>query len=220
MCKLAILSPDRVSDDEMTEVAMDLYRSQRSGLGIVAVHEEEDKFEYDVEKWVEPNIDEVAAFIVSNSDYASWFILHGRLATSGGRADNEATHPIEVDCPECEVDYVLHNGVYQHSSINDEKAAMEQNGHEFTTFVDSELMAHRIGTVPSSIAESDELLDKAIAGYEQGIILLNEDRIFLYSNRKYRIDENGEMYVSYESYANEDAEHNYSTMIISASEEE
>lgn len=216
---MAMLSPTRVSDDEITEVAMELFRSQRSGLGIVAVEEKETRFEYQIEKWLRPDPSEVAAFIEVNSDDASWFILHGRLATSGGRSDNRATHPIEVDCPRCNIDYVLHNGVYQHAAINSEKAKMEMDGHEFTSNVDSELMAHRIGDVPSTIAESDELLDGATAGYEQGIILLNEDRIFLYSNRKYRIDEHGEMYVSYEDYANNDAEHNYSTMIISAEEQ-
>lgn len=221
MCKIAILDPERVDENQVAEAGMQLYRSQRSGLGIVAVVDMGSSFMYHDAKWLEPTPDDVAAFIETHSDDAEWFILHGRLATSGARNSLSATHPIEVNCSECDIDYVLHNGVYAHGEIRHEIEYLEdEHGHEFTTSVDTELMAHRMGKVPQSLSEADDLLEEAKAGFEQGLILLGDEQIMLYSSRKYRIDENGEMYLSYAEYANDNAEKDYSLMLISPGTEE
>lgn len=215
MCKLAVLDPERVSNARITSAAMSLYRSQRSGLGVVAVIDNETHFDYHVEKWTAPELNDVGEFIDIFADDAEWFILHGRLATSGSKNALPATHPIEVNCDECQVDYVLHNGVYASHDLGIEINRMEgEEGHSFTTMVDTELIAHRMGKVPETIDEADQLMDEANAGFEQGLIMLNDERIMLYTNRKYTIDERGEMYVSYADYSNDETTKEYQLMII------
>lgn len=216
MCKVAILDPSRLEAEQIADAAHKIYLSQRSGFGVVSVQDSGDKFDYSVMKWVSPTEDQIRKFIVSQVERndVEFFILHGRLATSGSRDSLSDTHPIEVDCPECDIDYVLHNGVYSNSYIKTQIEELADDGHQFTTKVDTELMAHKIGAVPETLENADERLKNSGAGYEQAVILLNEDRIFIYSDRKYRIDENVEMYMTHEKYMNPDAEKNYSMVIM------
>lgn len=176
MCEIAILNPDRLGLSDLIDVAKQIYASQRSALGLVAVYDENGSFRYEVYRAVDPIDGELWEFMSLHNDCYR-LIVHGRMATSGAR-DNDGTHPIPIDCPECDVDWVLHNGIVSHDGKF--RNRHENDGHEYSTEVDTEVIAHEFGTVPEGFE-----LPKMVHRHHRHIasqpcyILLNEERIFI-----------------------------------------
>lgn len=184
----------------MADVAWQLYQSQRTALGVVAVQLNDGLFNYEIFRSTEPEEYEVAAFFDEHHGDSTRFIIHGRLATSGER-DNEGTHPIELNCPECDIDYVLHNGVI--GPIHHEKSHMEVMGHEWTTNVDTELIAHDFGAVPDEADFAKEVLgDSHYLQRQNAFILLNSERIYIYTpdRSKYSLTTDGELFCRYRDF--------------------
>lgn len=185
MCEIAIANYDSNTAEQLATTAMDIYKSQRSSLGLVAVHDEGDHFEYGVYKSVSPEPDSVHSFIEDN-DAASRLIIHGRLATHG-RVNVKNAHPIDITCEKCGVDYVLHNGIIRgHRKLRERH---KKDGHEYVTNVDSEALAHAHGNVPLSFEDSKT----DIFSREPAFILLNSDRIYIYNSGIYQMNEMGFM---------------------------
>lgn len=201
MCELAIVKKGEVSQEQLLELAKTLYEEQGTALGILSVEWVEDydgnkKFNYEAFRSTEPTPREIGEFIDETWDDTIRYIVHGRLATSGER-DVTGAHPIEIDCPECDVDYVLHNGVI--GDITREKQHQEDDGHEWTTHVDSEVIAHDFGGVPDSNGVAKEIAEETGHSYQPAFILCNQDRILYYTrpNSYYQITDDGQMVCSY-----------------------
>lgn len=156
-----------------------LYRSMRSSLGVVAVKEEDEQFQYDVLKATSPERRGVFNFVDEHYEDAERFIIHGRLATQGA-VNIQNSHPLEVECDECNIDYVLHNGVVVDSEQT--RSNHESRGHEYETPVDSEVIAHAHGDVPDDF--EDSRVD--LFGRQPAFLLLNEERIYIYTGSRGR----------------------------------
>lgn len=195
MCEIAIVDPDENEATTAVSVAEEIYESQGDSLGVVAIYENDtrERFIYDIYKAVTPDRDELADFIYSAyEDGAARLIIHGRMATHGAITDEHA-HPLEIDCPECSVDYVLHNGVVTRHVYD--KNEHEENGHEYNTDVDSEVIAHNYGEVPD-----DFDYDVWYHSQQSAFILLNEDRMFVSAGRGYHLTGDIRMQRGYRSY--------------------
>lgn len=204
MCEIAILDPERYNTGQLKEACTDLYQSMRHSLGVVAVHENLDdmKFGYEVFKQVDPDKTELLNFI-ENNEGCHRLIIHGRLATHG-EVTRKNAHPLEIKCRECNVDYVVHNGVvYQHER---KKRIHQSQGHSYQTDVDSEAIAHDYGDVPAGFGESGE--PKDLHSREPGFILLNEDRMFIHA-RAYHLTKDARMVKNRRDFGPEYDEQSY-----------
>jgi glutamate synthase domain-containing protein 1 len=171
MCELAILDPEQYSPEQLRDSAMEIYTSMRSSLGIVVASLTDGQYEYDIYKAVRPDEAAVEQFLRDTTEDAYRVIIHGRLATTGAVNEQNA-HPLAIDCPECDVDFVLHNGCFwQEEVVRREHVS---DGHEYSTPVDSEIIAHEFGTVPT-----EPMPDAADKFREPCIVLLNSDSIYV-----------------------------------------
>lgn len=193
MCEIAILDPERYSNSELKGAAIELYDSMRTSLGMVAVYDTDGRFEYDVYRAMEPGHEEVLSFVEkARDDGALRLIIHGRLATHGEK-NIDGCHPIEIDCPKCDVDYVIHNGIVTRHYYDREDHRSE--GHEYTTDVDSEVIAHEYGSVPTDF-DTDETEHYA---REPAYILMNEDAVFI-RGTSYLLTRDGRMCRSHRDF--------------------
>jgi len=209
MCEIAIFGNDEYSTEQLVKYSMDIYRSQRDSLGIVSVEESDDrsKFQYHTYKALEPRREDVRSFIQSHRDDSRRLIVHGRLATHGA-VEIEHAHPIEIECSVCDVDYVVHNGVcYTSRSV---KRVHKNRGHDYTTNVDSETIAHEYGDVPTSFEDETDLL----TGFQPGYILLNEDAMYINNGGRYHLTEYGHMAKPNRPFARDELKSNYVELII------
>lgn len=212
MCEIAVLDTSRFSTQELVNYAMELYRTNQTALGIVAVYENDGSFKYEELKSFEPDVEDVKTFLAAFDD-SIWTIIHARLATHGKEKSLTATHPIHTDCNECTIDSIIHNGVFTDYKIRGDSI---NEGHEYKTRVDTETIAHLFSDVPETIDEAEETLEKYPGIARQyGFILLGESRIYFYGNR-YEINEAGEMYHRQRPFANESTENDYQQMIVTA----
>lgn len=167
---------------------MEIYRTMHSSLGVMIVRDpsDVDGFRFDVYKAVEPEHPELSSFLEGAlMDDVERVIIHGRLATHGDVNEQNA-HPIRIDCDECDIDYLLHNGVIsRHERIRPQQQA---EGHSLKTDVDSEVIAHSFGDVPRNL----ETTDLNQHGYQPAFILANREAIYIRSSR-YLLSENGRM---------------------------
>lgn len=209
MCEIAIFGTEKYSAEELAEFSMDVYHSQRDSLGVVAVAENDDrtKFKYHTYKALEPRREDVRSFIQSHEAEARRFIVHGRLATHGAIEIDHA-HPLEIDCDECNIDYVVHNGICRASRSM--RRDHEYNGHDYETAVDSEIIAHEYGDVPLSFDEETDLL----TGFQPGYILLNEDAMYINNGGRYHLTEYGHMAKTNRPFARNELNGNYVEVII------
>lgn len=194
MCEIAVY-PGSSNADEQKALAETLYSENPDGLGMVAVYDG-DEFDYSVHKSESPDFDAVRGFLNAHSD--AWRIItHARLATAGGTGFQE-THPIEPRCNECDVDYIIHNGgVYGH---NRDRKALERRGHDFTTAVDSEVIAHKHGGVPDSL---DDFNQPQLAG-SLNYLVLSDNGILIRNDGKYRVSYDMQMSCGYRGWQNRD----------------
>lgn len=189
MCEIAVL---RASIDASTfvNVAKALYESNQDSLGVVGVYDKDDHFEYDIQKSVEPDWDSFEDFFsVFSDDPDAWrIVIHARIATSGGRGYAQA-HPIQTRaCDKDDAQYVVHNGSV--TSDSRKRRELRMQGHEFTTEVDTEVIAHWVG-VPSELPTEDEEEDwdepdDGLYG-SLNYLVFGEDGIFVRMTNKYEV---------------------------------
>lgn len=207
MCEIAMLRPETHGPNQLCSISMRLYETMKTALGVVAVIDDDGQFSYRVYKSTDPDRDELWDFIESNHEDTNRFIIHGRLATSGER-DEVGAHPIQVDCSKCDVDYVIHNGVLG-SGWRATRDQLIEEGHTFQTNVDSEVIAHIHGTVPSNWGEVDQAEETNWDLKRQpAYLLLNEDRMFIRSNHSYNLTESGTLYRGYRRFSEEEGAYN------------
>jgi hypothetical protein len=191
MCEIAVL-PNNFGFETDEESALETYtgaiealaKQNRDGAGIVAVHDEGSHFEYDTFKRSEPEFgEEMESFLLSNR--GAWrFVLHARAATHG-TVSYPNTHPISTGaCDECDFDYVVHNGVV--SGEQEHRERLSDDGHEFTTKVDSEVIAHEIGSTPDELSE----FEASDLGGSLNYFLFASDGILVRTESKYRVTPN------------------------------
>jgi predicted glutamine amidotransferase len=211
MCEIAILRPAEYSPVKLKEVAMELYESMRSSLGVVAVYNKGDHFDYSIYKSINPEREALLNFVETEHD-AHRLIIHGRLATQGA-VTVEHQHPLEVDCPECDVDYVIHNGVV-HSYTYEQRQHIS-DGHEYSTEVDSEVIAHNYGSVPTDfdggVPEHHD--------HQPSFILMNDDAIFIHGSRGYHLTEYATMTRTHRSFGPVDSQDDYQRVIMTPTED-
>lgn len=213
MCEIAILDTQQYSPGELKAAAVTLYESMGPSLGVVAVHdnEEEGRFDYDIYKAVVPDREDVFSFVDrAREEGAFRLIIHGRLATHG-EINKENAHPIEIDCSECDIDYLLHNGVI--STYRRDKSAMEELGHEFSTDVDSEVIAHAFQQIPDGF-DTEQDLDHY--SWQPAYILLSEDKVFIHG-RRYRLSNRGTMAHGHRDFGPDRSDEDYESVILSPS---
>lgn len=208
MCEIAILNPREHSVEELTTVAMQLYESQKSSLGIAFISESADRerFEYSIYRDISPDAENVAAFIEAWKSDAVRVLIHGRLATHGA-VSTEHSHPLRVECDECDIDYIAHNGVAYNYHRRFKK--LRDKGHEFSTEVDSEVLAHEYGEVPTDF--------EGITGRhtrQPAYILMNEKSVYIVASGRYRLTEKGTMSLPHRNFG-PDVSDNYSQVILS-----
>lgn len=206
MCEIAIFDPDRTTPRIVSEVAIDLYRSQGDALGVVAVRSEDNYFDYEIYRATEPEEHEVFDFVEDLYDETYRFILHGRMATSGDRTVEEA-HPIEIECEACDIDYVLHNGIV--AQYEYERNQLERIGHEFSTDVDSENIAHRFQTISTELEELDNPYPR-----EPCYILLSSNAILVTASARYHLTDDLRLSCSYRRYGPDRREGEYGRLLV------
>lgn len=210
MCEIAILDPSEHSAYELKGVAVELYESMHTSLGIMAVYDPDDKekFEYDIYKAVDPDVDDVLSFVKKAQDEGALrLIIHGRLGTHGVASEKNA-HPIEIDCGECDIDYIIHNGIVgMHYKL---RQRHESEGHTYNTEVDTEAIAHEFGQVPDSF---DEELNHDTFDREPAYILLNEDAIYIHGSR-YHLTKHATMAHKYRDFSPNRTEEDYQRVIM------
>lgn len=208
MCEIAILNPEEQTADKLSRVAMEIYSSMRSSLGICAVQDDE-MFSYDIFRDTNPNYADVYDFFSKYSD-PMFYIIHGRLATHGDVIDEHA-HPLRIECSECDVDYVIHNGIVRR--FNELREEHAYDGHEYNTNVDSEVIAHEITTVPEGFDnERTSQFNR-----EPAYILLNEERIYIEAaGYGYVLTDTPEMARRRREFGPDEREDNYARILIEA----
>lgn len=184
MCEIATVDPERTSPEQAHQLAGNLYHEQGDGLGMVVVkrNEEENKFEYDTFSQVNPHWQTWWAFIRRNWDDAWRVFIHGRKLSTG-EVNRDSTHPINVDCPKCQAQHVLHNGtIRNHEKI---RKGLKRNDHEFNTDVDSEVIAHKVGEFPETIDDVNRETHDVRGSVNY--MLFSEDKILIHTQRKYYV---------------------------------
>jgi len=152
MCEIAVLDPEQSPVQVATEMASVFDSEQGDGLGILAVIDNGDSFEYNTYKSTEPHWATMFAFLKRNWDEAYRVVIHGRASTTGA-VNRQNAHPLGIECSQCEFDWVVHNGsVRQHKNI---RSSLTTRGHYLNTGVDSEILAHRVSELPDTVEDHD-----------------------------------------------------------------
>lgn len=150
MCEIAVIDPEQAPIQAVHQIAGRFHEEQGDGIGVLAVKNHGDEFSYNVHTSINPHWQTLYAFLKRNYDDTWRFVVHGRAATSG-QVNRDTAHPIAVDCDHCDVEYVVHNGsVRKHGSI---RSGLRSQGHTFNTEVDTEIIGHKVGEMPDSVAD-------------------------------------------------------------------
>ena len=208
MCEISIVNPRDVSKGEQLDIITAIYEAMGDGAGMAYISETDDgtEFTYDVYSSASPSIESLRSFINRHSDNAVRCVMHGRMATCGEVSDANA-HPIEVDCDECDMEYVVHNGmVYDHHR---RRPTLQGRGHTFQTPVDSEVIAHSFGEVPSSFDEADAFFEGQAA-----YVLLGRESVYIHASNLYHLTERGTCARAYRSFGPSSREENYQKVIL------
>lgn len=195
ICEIAVFDPEQAGIEAIHQIAYRFNEEQGDGLGIVAVKDHGDHFEYATIKSTDPHWQTFFGFLRRHRETTWRFILHGRASTTGD-VNRDAAHPIHVDCEKCSIEWVVHNGhVTNHANIMN---GMTGAGHEFNTEVDSEIIAHRIGDVPDDV--DDHRSDQYNMSGNLSYLVLSEDGILVRVQRKYYLSDNFTMTCSYRDF--------------------
>lgn len=189
MCEIASLSPVHGSD-AFYNYASTLYEENRDGIGVVAVFRDGDSFSYETHsqgtnKGEAPDWGEIMRFYQANDD--CWkFVIHARLATTGDKTDTNA-HPLHIEDKTVGIECIVHNGIVYGDTQH--RRRLEDEGHEFSTGVDSEVIAHAHGDVPDDL---DELERPGVNG-SLNYLLFAENGILVRNDGKYHVTEDLEI---------------------------
>jgi len=194
MCEIAIFDPSDVPARNIQSATSTIYKSMSDGLGIVAAYRG-DPYEYEVYKSVNPSWDSAYRFIEKRMDCYRFFV-HGRMATQGALT-TQNTHPLKIECPECDINYVMHNGVMvQYQFLRNQH---ESNGHEYRTGVDSEAIAHGYMEVPDDIDSMEAPDDRR---YKQpAFVLFADNGILTFTDGRYTLADDLTMGRDFRNYA-------------------
>jgi Glutamine phosphoribosylpyrophosphate amidotransferase len=186
MCEIAVVpgSFAESNADQLCHLAKKLHAVNDDGLGVVAVYTDGDEFQYGWRKSVKTTPDWQAMFRWFQENSDAWrFVIHARLATAGGRGLAEA-HPIEIVDDDVDSQYVIHNG-----SVRGARAKRQQlknDGHEFNTTVDTEVIAHVHDDLPSQL---DDDFEGTVLRGNLNYLLFGTDRILVRNDGKYTLTE-------------------------------
>jgi len=189
MCEIAVVpgSPAASNADSYVDLAQTLYEQNSHGLGMVAVYDDsqgdDDAFNYGYYKTTDPtdSWQDISDWFEQRS-HAWRFVIHARLATAGGK-NLDGVHPIKVTDDSVDSYYVVHNGVVRrHRS---ERRQLENDGHEFNTGVDSEVIAHTHADVPETL---DDFEGTQLIG-RLNYLLFTDHGILVRNGGKYTLSE-------------------------------
>lgn len=198
MCEIAVIDPDEVPIEAAHQIAATFHEEQGDGLGVLAVHHDGDKFRYETHKSTKPHWQTFFTFFQRNYERAWRFVIHGRAKTSGN-VNRETSHPIEIDCGECDFDYVVHNGHVR--KYSDHQDTLEENDHTLSTDVDSEVIAHKIGELPDTI-EDHSLSTYKFRG-NLNYLVFSENGILVRVDGKYHLTDNFTATCSLEKFSDD-----------------
>ena len=160
MCEIAVVpgAPAAQNAESYVDLAATMYRQNSHGLGFVAVYDsdalDDDGFNYAYYKTnnADGRWSEIYDWIEDHAD--AWrIVIHARLATAGGKT-LESTHPLVMEDEDIDAEYVVHNGVV--NGHRRERRELKDDGHEFATEVDSEVIAHKHPDIPESLDDDFE----------------------------------------------------------------
>lgn len=180
MCEISVINPEPNDIQRLVDVCEAMYKRNNDGIGLVGVYPEGDSFRYTEYKSTEFDENAIAGFFGGNQD--AWRVIaHCRLATAGG-VSWDATHPIHVECNACDALKVIHNGIV--TGHQPWMSSLEDEGHNFNTEVDTEVIAHALDDIPEEIENLDEE-NFGITG-SLNFLVLGQDRILVRSGTKYQ----------------------------------
>lgn len=182
MCEIAVLDPERTDDQSIHQLASTFFEEQGDGLGILSIQSDEETFTYDAYRHSEPDWFQFHKFLNRTRDETWRYVLHGRSLTNG-KAIRDNAHPIPIDCPKCDSEWVIHNGSVR--SHKEKRGGLTSQGHTFSSNVDTEVIAHTISELPDS---TDDLDDETynLKG-NLNYLLFSEDKIFCRLAAKYYV---------------------------------
>jgi len=189
MCEIAVVpgSPAESNAASYVDLAQTLYEQNSHGLGMVAVYDEtegdDDAFNYGYYKTTDPTDSwpEIRDWFEQRS-HAWRFVIHARLATAGGKT-LEGVHPIKVTDDDVDSYYVVHNGVVSAHRLH--RRNLEDDGHEFNTEVDSEVIAHTHADVPETLDDFDGTELRGRLNY----LLFTDHGVLVRNTGKYTLSE-------------------------------
>lgn len=195
MCEICVVDPEKCGLPIIHQLAYEFYEEQGDGLGVLAVKNRGDKFEYSHYKSTKPHWQTLYGFLRRNIDDTYRFVVHGRNGTAGG-VNREAAHPIEVNCQHCEFDWVIHNGSVRHHENH--ISSLESQGHAFTTEVDTEVIPHKVSELPGDV---EDLGYDAFGFYGNlNYLLFSSDGVFVRTTNKYDLSEEFTMTCRYRDF--------------------
>lgn len=199
MCEIAVVDPEQSNIQIIHQIAAKFHEEQGDGIGVLAVKESPDGFEYETYKSIVPHWQTMYTFLKRHYDETWRFVVHGRASTSGN-VNREAAHPIHVDCDHCEFEHVIHNGsVRNHENI---RGGLTSQGHHFNTKVDTEILAHKVSELPETI-EDHSRKTYSFRG-NLNYLLFSENGILIRVSSKYHLSDDVTMTCSLSAF--DDAE--------------
>ena len=187
MCEIIVIDPSTVGEHTTLRVAKTLLNQQGDGLGVLAVYDRSDSFEYEAKKSVDPHWMSFFKWMRRCRENDVWrFVIHARAATHG-TVNRENCHPIRMDEESSDVQFVVHNGSV--SSHKTKRNRHIKNGHHYNTDVDSEVIGHEVQNVPSSMDDVETSTKYNMHGM-LNYLLFSEDSILIHNDRsKYYLTE-------------------------------
>lgn len=196
MCEIAVLPAAQAEDnvESYLDLAQTLYKKNNDGIGFVAVYDgteyDEGQFNNAFIKASDPEDlwGDIGEWLQSHSD--AWrFVVHARLATTGA-SNNQNTHPLKVTDDDLDADLVVHNGVVTGSRRT--RQNLTEEGHEFNTGVDSEVIAHKQSDIPDSLGEDSDFEGTQCLG-RLNYLLFSQDGILVRNDGKYTLTDDFKM---------------------------
>lgn len=195
MCEIAVLDPERASIEIIQQVAYKFHEEQGDGLGILAVKQDGEQFDFERYCSTDPHWPTVYGFLRRELDDTWRVVVHGRYKTAGA-VNRKGCHPIGVDCDACDWDFVVHNGsVRKHKA---KRGGLASSGHSFNTKVDSEVIAHTVRSVPETVEDHTRQTYELKGNLNY--LLFSEDGILVRVSQKYGLTDDFIMTCSYNDF--------------------